>query len=1020
MEATAESRSKRRHSGSAQFIRPSKHVKGDHFEIEFEDTTEYNDEDADDDINMLAEQDLLAALEQAQSEPRMVPHIASTGDSVEWQRTIESVVRNVVSIRFCQTCSFDADPAVTSEATGFVVDKTRGLILTNRHVACAGPFWGYCVFDNHEECDVYPVYRDPVHDFGILKFDPSKIKYMEVGELTLRPDLARVGVEIRVVGNDAGEKLSILSGVISRTDRNAPDYGDGYNDFNTNYIQAAASASGGSSGSPVVNVDGFAVALQAGGSTEAATDYFLPLDRPLRALQCIQNNEAVARGTIQTQWLIKPFDECRRLGLTPPWEAAIRQNFPKEIGMLVAETVLPGGPGFKSIEEGDILIKINDELITKFVRLDDILDSNVGSNIKLLLQRGGRDIEVELGVGDLHEITPDRFLTVCGASFHDLSYQLARLYAIPVKGVYVSEPAGTFRFDGSDKGWIIASVDNERTPDLETFINVMKHIPDRSRVVVTYRHLRDLHTLNTSILQIDRHWTSKMRMALRNDSTGLWDFKEVADALPPKPLQPMSAQFVTLDNPGFAGASDLVRSFVRIACEMPLKIDGYPLPRKVGFGVVVDHEKGLVVVSRAFVPYDLCDLTLTIAESVVVPGKVVFLHPLQNYAVVQYDPTLVQAPVRSAKLSTESVRQGSSTVFFGFNHNFRVVTTKTTITDITTVAIPANSMAPRYRAINLDAITVDTSLSAQCASGVLADEDGTVQALWLTYLGDRAHGSKDIEYHLGLSTPTILPVIRQIQRGQIPNLRILDVELHTIQMSQARVMGVSEDWIRKVEQDNPQRHQLFIVRKVSCGPVQTLEEGDLILTLNGKIMTRISDLDVMYDHDELDIHVVRNCEELSIKVPTVTTTDIETNRVVVFCGAVLHRPHHAVRQQISHMHSEVYVSARSRGSPAFQYQLVPTNFVLAVNGVSTPDLDSFLKEVSKIPDNTYFRLRVITFDNVPFVITMKKNEHYFPTMEFVKDPLEACGWRRVTYEHGKPHSGLDTGILSDSMDQGVD
>jgi len=53
---------------------------------------------------------------------------AAMADTAEWQACVENVVRNVVSIRFCQTCSFDTDAALTSEATGFVVDAERGYV----------------------------------------------------------------------------------------------------------------------------------------------------------------------------------------------------------------------------------------------------------------------------------------------------------------------------------------------------------------------------------------------------------------------------------------------------------------------------------------------------------------------------------------------------------------------------------------------------------------------------------------------------------------------------------------------------------------------------------------------------------------------------------------------------------------------------------------------------------------------------------------------------------------------------
>jgi len=57
-------------------------------------------------------------------------------------------------------------------------------------------------------------------------------------------------------------------------------------------------------------------------------------------------------------------------------------------------------------------------------------------------------------------------------------------------------------------------------------------------------------------------------------------------------------------------------------------------------------------------------------------------------------------------------------------------------------------------------------------------------------------------------------------------------------------------------------------------------------------------------------------------------------------------------------------------------------------------------------------MKAVTFDSVPWMITMKKNDHYFPTMEWIKDSNEVCGWRRVTYEGKDVFEGEATdGVL---------
>jgi S1-C subfamily serine protease len=927
--------------------------------------------------------------QQPQQSAQVAQQAAAVEEDPDWAVTLERIATSVVSIEVDATRAFDTEWNSTAQATGFVVDAERGLILTNRHVVTPGPVTSEATFLNREEVQLYPVYRDPVHDFGFYRYDPSKLRFIKPKALPLYPEGAQIGREIRVVGNNAGEQLSILAGTLARLDREAPEYGIAkYNDFNTFYLQAASGTSGGSSGSPVIDIRGRVVALNAGGATGNASSFYLPLGRVRRALEMIQKGQVPTRGTLQTVFSYTPYDELKRLGLTPGTETAVRKLYPQYTGMLVVSEVLPGSKSDGQLQPGDILVKVNGKYMTQFEPLDDIMDTSVGKTVDIDLERGGKAVTAKVPVTDLHAITPSSYVEFGDAIAHTLSYQQARHFNIPVQGVYVANPGYVFGAGGVPRGAVISSFNGKDITGLGDLEKAVDDLGDGDRAAVRFSTIDDPNGSQLRSIRMDRRWFPAHHCD-RNDVEGLWDCRDLPAGPPPKPEQGGATEFPTFKDPRL---NAIAPSLVQVSFDMPYSVSGITERNYHGTGLVVDAERGLVVVDRNTVPVSVGDVSITFAGTLEVPARVQYIHPQHNLAIVQYDPKLIgTTPVKSAKLAPREISAGEQVWVVGLGRDSELRSRSTEVAEVEPLVLPL-SRTMRFRDSNLDGIELVNPPGDY--DGVLLEKSGRVIGLWSSFAYE--NGRELTQDNRGVPIDLVDDMLKRAQNGT--SLHSLEVELTTSPLSSAREFGLSEEWVKKLTAHSPSKREvLTAVRMVGGSPAsKLLKQGDLILAIDGQVTTRFREVErAVADKKHVQVTVWRGRAEQNIEVDTVELPSTDIDRIVQWAGATLQAPHRAMSAQRGIPPVGVYVGYFSYGSPATRYGLYPGRRIVEVDGTPTPDLDAFLAAVKGREDRASVRLRTITWNNAPEVITLKLDKHYWPTYELVRS---GTGWERRALE----------------------
>ncbi|HLF09623.1 MAG TPA: PDZ domain-containing protein, partial [Gammaproteobacteria bacterium] len=383
------------------------------------------------------------------------------------------------------------------------------------------------------------------------------------------------------------------------------------------------------------------------------------------------------------------------------------------------------------------------------------------------------------------------------------------------------------------------------------------------------------------------------------------------------------------------------------------------------------------------------DVRLTFAGSLEIPGRVEYIHPLHNLAVVSYDPSLIgDTPVKSAVFLPRDLVPGQDIAVVGLGPDFKLMSQWSKIATVAAATFPL-SRTLRFRDTNLEAVNLVNG--PMDFDGTLVDAQGRVLGMWASFAYQT--GRDLTQLNMGIQADLIVDMIEHLRDEEL--LRSIEVEWQLMPLATARKLDLPEEWVRRYEAHNADRREVLAVTSTVTGsPAESFfRAGDILLSVNGEVVTTFREVERATQQPTVEIEVLRDGQELTAIVDTVALDGLGIDRVVSWAGALMQAPHRELAAQRSVGLEGVYVSFFNFGSPASRSGLFAGRRIVAVDGQPTPDIERFIEVVGSLSDRESVRLNTVTWSQVPEVITMKLDPEYWPSYELRR---EGYDWRRYS------------------------